>query len=425
MSVINSSDVYKIICKTLNTVNAKVMRHSQIVGYTLFKMLQYENEYSLEDIIDYTMVGILHDIGLYKTEIVGRLADYELNNVWEHSVYGHLFLRYLSPLKDKADIVLYHHLDFNKYGQIQSDHMKVCAHLAYADKLDTYHRLHKTGMPVPRIYFEEQKNIAFSARSQQIFELADEKYRINARIKDGSYLKELDGLLGLRKFKEAEIRDFLKMLVYTIDFQSEVTVLHTLATTTFATEIARLMHLSAADVEKLYYGALLHDIGKIMIPVSILESPNRLEETEMEVMRTHVQHTEAILKGIVNKEVLDIAIRHHEKLDGSGYPNGLSADQLTQPQRIVAVADILSALYQKRSYKDSYDLSAVARIIREEAMSGRLCPQTVAYTIKYINQIMMHFEAQRKETMGVYLQIKEQFDIIYARFKNFENTKEE
>ena len=54
MSVINSSDVYKIICKTLNTVNVKVMRHSQIVGYTLFKMLQYENEHSLEDIIDYS-----------------------------------------------------------------------------------------------------------------------------------------------------------------------------------------------------------------------------------------------------------------------------------------------------------------------------------------------------------------------------------
>lgn len=425
MSVINSSDVYKIICKTLNTVCAKVMRHSQIVGYTLFKMLQYENEYSLEDIIDYTMIGILHDIGLYKTEITGRLADYELNNVWDHSVYGYLFLRYLSPLQDKADVVLYHHLDFNRYSQIQSDHLKVCAHLAYADKLDTYHRLHKTGMPVPRIYFEEQKNIAFSARSQHVFELADEKYRINAKIKDGSYLKELDALLGLRKFKEAEIRDFLKMLIYTIDFQSEVTVLHTLATTTFATELAKLMHLSPSDAEDLYYGALLHDIGKIMIPVSILESPNRLGEAEMEVMRTHVLHTEAILKGVVNKTVLDIAIRHHEKLDGSGYPSGYSGDQLTKPQRIVAVADILSALYQKRSYKDSYELSTIAKIIKDEAMNGKLCPQVVATTIKNMNQIMIYFESQREETMGIYMKIKEQFDIIYARFKEFENNTEE
>lgn len=424
MSVITGGNVYRIICKTLNTVSAKVMRHSQIVGYTLFKMLQYESEYSLEDIIDYTMIGILHDIGLFKTEITGRLADYELNNVWDHSVYGYLFLRYLSPLQDKADAVLYHHLDYNRYGQIQSDHLKVCAHLAFADKHDTYHRLHKTGMTVPRIYFEEKKNIEFSARSQHVFELADEKYRINAKIKDGSYIKELDSLLGLRKFKEAEIRDFLKMLIYTIDFRSETTVLHTLATTTFATEIAQLMRVSASERQDLYYGALLHDIGKIMIPVPILESPNRLGESEMETMRSHVVHTENILKGAVDNNVLQIAVRHHEKLDGSGYPNGISGDQLTRPQRIVAVADILSALYQRRSYKDSYDLSTIAKIIHEEAVSGKLCPQVAAYTIKYMNQIMLDFEAQREETMGLYMKIKEQYDIIYDRFREFDTTTE-
>lgn len=429
MSVINSGDVYRIICKTLNTVSAKVMRHSQIVGYTLFKMLQYENEtkenqYSLDDIIDYTMLGILHDIGLYKSEVTGRLANYELKNVWDHSVYGYLFLRYLSPLKEKADVVLYHHLDYNKYSQIQSNHLNVCAHLAYADKLDTYHRLHITGMTVPRIYFEEEKNNAFSAHSQHIYELADEKYRISARIKDGSYLQELDSLLGLRKFKEAEIRDYLKMLIYTIDFRSEVTVLHTLGTTTFATEIAKLMRLSPAEAEDLYYGALLHDIGKIMIPVSILESPNRLDDTQMEIMRTHVHHTENILKGIVHRNVLQIAIRHHEKLDGSGYPNGISGDDITRPQRIVAVADILSALYQKRSYKDSYELVKIAKIIQEEAINGKLCPQVVAYTIKYMNNIMMNFESQREEAMGLYMQIKEQFDVIYDRFKQYETIPE-
>ncbi len=429
MAVINSGDVYRIICKTLNTVSAKVMRHSQIVGYTLFKMLQYENEctdtkYSLEDIIDYTMIGILHDIGLYKSEITGRLANYELNNVWDHSVYGYLFLRYLSPLHEKAEVVLYHHLDYNKYSQLQSDYLHVCAHLAYADKLDTYHRLHITGMTVPRIYFEEEKNNAFSAHSQHIYELADERYRISARVKDGSYLQELDSLLGLRKFKETEIRDYLKMLIYTIDFRSEVTVLHTLGTTAFAAALAKLMQLPPAEVEDIYYGALLHDIGKIMIPVSILESPNRLNETEMEVMRTHVTHTENILKGIVSRNVLQIAIRHHEKLDGSGYPNGLSGDDITKTQRIVAVADILSALYQRRSYKDSFDLSKIAKIIQEDAINGKLCPQVVAYTIKYMNQIMTNFEAQREETMGLYMQIKEQFDVIYDRFKQYETVNE-
>ena len=425
MAVINSSDVYRIICKTLNTVSAKVMRHSQIVGYTLFKMLQFEGSYSLEDIIDYTMVGILHDIGLFRTEVTGRLADYELNNVWEHSVYGYLFLRYLSPLQDKADVVLYHHLDYNKHNQIESPHMKICEHLAFADKHDTYTRLYKNGMQVPRIYFEEQRNVEFSSRSQNLFEEADEKYRINAKIKDGSYLKELDALLSLRKFSEEEIRGYLKLLIYTIDFRSEVTVLHTLGTTAFASELGRLMRLSASEAEDLYYGALLHDIGKIMIPLSILESPNRLDEAEMNIMRTHVTHTDNILRGIVDNNVLQIAIRHHEKLDGTGYPLGLSGDELTKPQRIIAVADILSALYQKRSYKDSYELSKIAKIIHDEAIKGKLCPTVVAYTIKNMNTIMMDFEEQREETMGLYMKIKEQFDIIYDRFKVFETNTEQ
>lgn len=420
MSIINSSDVYRIICQTLNTVSAKVMRHSQIVGYTLFKMLQYENAYPLEDIIDYTMVGILHDMGLYKNEITGRMADYELNNVWDHSVYGYLFLRHLSPLQDKAEIVLYHHLDYNKHNQIQSDHIRVCEHLAYADKLDTYNRLHKTGMPVPRIYFEEQRGIAFSPRSQKLFEQADEKYRINAHIKDGSYLKELDGLLGLRKFTEEEIRGFLQLLIYTIDFRSEFTVLHTFATTQFATALGKYMRLSPTEMDELYYGALLHDIGKIMIPVSILESPNRLSDPEMEVMRTHVLHTENILKPIVNDNVLKIAIRHHEKLDGSGYPAGISGDRLTKSQRIVTVADILSALYQKRSYKDGFSLTTIAKIIHDDAVNGKLCPQVVTFAIKHMNDIMIDFEKKREELLGLYTQIKEQFDVICAKFSEFE-----
>ena len=64
------------------------------------------------------------------------------------------------------------------------------------------------------------------------------------------------------------------------------------------------MRLSASEAEDLYYGALLHDIGKIMIPLSILESPNRLDEAEMNIMRTHVTHTDNILRGIVDNNVL-------------------------------------------------------------------------------------------------------------------------
>ena len=95
---------------------------------------------------------------------------------------------------------------------------------------------------------------------------------------------------------------------------------------------------------------MFHDLGKIGIPLEILENPGRLTLEDMAVMKTHVEKTAVILNGWVSEEIRDLALRHHEKLNGTGYPDGLSASQLTLPQRILAVADIFSALTGERSY---------------------------------------------------------------------------
>ena len=94
-------------------------------------------------------------------------------------------------------------------------------------------------------------------------------------------------------------------------------------------------------------------------------------------MKTHVEKTAAILNGWVSEEICDIALRHHEKLDGSGYPDGLTLQQLTLPQRILAVADIFSALTGERSYKQAYPLERSCRILAEMRDAGQLDPQVV------------------------------------------------
>lgn len=120
MSIISSKDVNEIIRKTLSIINPKIMNHGDVTGYILFKMLECEQRYTEQELVDYTMLGILHDIGLYKESNVKNVADFETKNLWPHSIYGFLFLKYLSPMGDKAEIVLYHHLDYNKHGMIQS-----------------------------------------------------------------------------------------------------------------------------------------------------------------------------------------------------------------------------------------------------------------------------------------------------------------
>lgn len=416
MSIISSENVHAIIRKTLGVINPNIMKHGEIVGYMLYKMMQCEQKYTEQELLDYTLLGIMHDIGLYREEKIKNVADFETEDVlWSHSIYGFLFLKYLSPIGDKAEIVLYHHLDYNRYGLIKSKYEHVIECLALADKMDNYMRRKETKMEAD--YFSKYRDIKFSGKALDLFFQAERKYGITTQLASGEYLDELNEILSKRIFSEKYKKGFLEMLVYIIDFKSEHTVVHTMSTVNFAEQLGRLMKLRPHQLRDLYYGALLHDLGKIAIPLNILESPGRLSDEEMRVMRAHVQITEMILSGLVSEEVLQIASRHHEKLDGSGYPRGLSEQDLTLPQQIVAVADILSALYGKRSYKDSFDSDSIKQILNEDANKHKINKATVNCLMQHYDAVIANYEMQKDQTVGLYLNIKQQYEKISKKFE--------
>jgi response regulator RpfG family c-di-GMP phosphodiesterase len=121
--------------------------------------------------------------------------------------------------------------------------------------------------------------------------------------------------------------------------------------------IAAAIGLERDEVETVELAAPLHDIGKIGIPDHILLKPERLDESEWLVMRRHPVIGHEILKGSASKYVRMgalIALGHHEKYDGSGYPNGLVGDHIPLCARIVAVADVYDALTSQRPYKKAW-----------------------------------------------------------------------
>ncbi|MBQ9765823.1 MAG: HD domain-containing protein [Lachnospiraceae bacterium] len=397
-------------------VNQDIMTHGEITGYILAKMLECENTYTKQEIADYAMIAVLHDLGLFNRKHEVSMFELENTDVWAHSIYGYLFLKHLSPLGDMAEIILYHHLDYELYGRIKSKYMKVISYLNLADKMDTF--MHARQWQMEREYFQKYRDIKFSGQALDWFYKTDAKYKILEKLSDGSYRMELMQILSERTFSNEYKKRYLELLIYTIDFRSEHTVDHTMATTTFAHEIGRCMRLSGYDQQNLYYGALLHDLGKLAIPVEILEAPRKLTDEEMRVMRMHVEITQDILEGIVSKEIYEIAIAHHEKIDGSGYPRGLKGDQLSITQRILAVADILSALYGKRSYKDSYDSEVIRKLIEKLEQEGKICPKVSGYVLRNWSEIIKNFDEEHKRRMATYLMIKEQYALIYEQFKN-------
>ena len=92
------------------------MNHGERVGYMLYQMLRDSERYSEKEALEIFNLGVFHDIGAYKTDEIDKMVKFEADNVWEHSIYGYLFLKYLSPLKERAEAipVSYTHLDVYK-----------------------------------------------------------------------------------------------------------------------------------------------------------------------------------------------------------------------------------------------------------------------------------------------------------------------
>ena len=121
--------------------------------------------------------------------------------------------------------------------------------------------------------------------------------------------------------------------------------------------LAKQMGYSESDVEKIRIASTMHDVGKLMIPSEILEKPGKLTDDEYKIIKTHTIEGGELLENVEGDDMKMsrvIAMQHHERYDGRGYPAKLSGDAISPEGRIVAVADVYDALTSKRSYKDAW-----------------------------------------------------------------------
>jgi len=130
--------------------------------------------------------------------------------------------------------------------------------------------------------------------------------------------------------------------------------------------IARDASIRARDTLRI--GALLHDVGKVGIADAILKKPGKLDDAEFAEMKRHTQIGADLFAGIrTDFDEAEVALCHHEKWNGTGYPRGLAGDAIPLFARIVAVADVFDALSSRRAYKDAWPRERIAALFRDEA----------------------------------------------------------
>ena len=142
--------------------------------------------------------------------------------------------------------------------------------------------------------------------------------------------------------------------------------------------IAERLGFSAANVTRIRRAALLHDIGKLGVPNSILDKAGALNEREWAVVREHPAHTLQILEAVpAFQDFAFDAACHHERLDGSGYHRGYTAERLSPAARALAVADVADALLAERPYRSRLDPEEALRILKADCARGALCRTSV------------------------------------------------
>ena len=179
---------------------------------------------------------------------------------------------------------------------------------------------------------------------------------------------QMENGTGYREGIYSEYASTIYALTAAIDTKDHYTFNHSKNVAEYATKLAKAYGLNQESVSIIHEAALLHDIGKIGIPESILNKPGKLEMEEYEVMKEHVENSIGIIRHLPSLDyVIPAVIGHHERWDGRGYPRRIAGEDIPLSARMLCIADSFDAMVSKRSYKDAYDTERALSIVRSEA----------------------------------------------------------
>jgi len=419
MKLLKSANIVNIIENTLNHMDNRLVDHGKRVARHVCKALKKKGGFTPTQIRDISILGLIHDIGAYKTEEIHNMVAFETGAVWEHSAYGYLFAKHFSPLKHLSPVLLFHHASLKELEYLHPDYRDIAQIIFVADRIDVL-SLHK---PESWDIFVEH----FNRYGGTLF---DEKIIDLFIGKDGcltpqdlafQHDPEFDEIMYNSEFSDKEIEDYLNMVVLSIEFRSPQTMNHTFVTIKISEILAKKLGFDAGQTAETRAGALLHDIGKVGMPLHILESTGKLSNEDFYVMKSHVNITKDIFMNYVSDNTLNIAVNHHEKLDGSGYTNRLRADSLTEPERLVAVMDIFSALCGKRTYKETFSKERVLSILTDLKDKGLNDPKIINLTIEHFDELYNAVTEVTDSLTDAYDDIWREYNLLLEITKDFKN----
>ena len=411
---ITSKNLFYLICDTLKLMDESLIKHGTRVSYIMSKMLECKGGYEKFEIADFMLLGVLHDIGAYKTDDVRKQLTYEAKNPMPHSIYGYLFLKYLSPLEEQSKMILYHHVDTDKLQDVDYQYKPETEILKVAEIMDIWNTAF--GEKFDYHMIERYIGTKFDKRACELLYQAVEQYDIFNKLTDGSYYNEFEESVEYVLLSDEEKEKYLRMLMYTTGLKKESMVADTIETIYVCKEIGRKMQLSEMDSAEIYYAALVHDIGMLVIPEDIIDAPRKLEDAEKNLVHTHVELMHKAIEGKFSQNIVDIAVAHHERFDGSGYPKGLKGSGMNTKQAILQTAETVVSMINDKPYRKAYNKEDIMEELNNGIVSGKYDGVVADTFLRYYDEIVEKAFQKAQVALTTHQRLLRNYEQVYKNF---------
>ena len=411
---ITSKNLFYLICDTLKLMDESLIKHGTRVSYIMSKMLECKGGYEKFEIADFMLLGVLHDIGAYKTDNVRKQLTYEAKNPMPHSIYGYLFLKYLSPLEEQSKMILYHHVDTDKLQDVDYQYKLETEILKVAEIMDIWNTAF--GEKFDYHMIERYIGTKFDNRACELLYQAVEQYDIFNKLTDGSYYNEFEESVEYVLLSDEEKEKYLRMLMYTTGLKKESMVADTIETIYVCKEIGRKMQLSEMDSAEIYYAALVHDIGMLVIPEDIIDAPRKLEDAEKNLIHTHVELMHKAIEGKFSQNIVDIAVAHHERFDGSGYPKGLKGSGMNTKQAILQTAETVVSMINDKPYRKAYNKEDIMEELNNGIVSGKYDGVVADTFLRYYDEIVEKAFQKAQVALITHQRLLRNYEQVYKNF---------
>lgn len=361
--------------KAIDSFNYLLKSHHRrvaVISYNIGRAMNLDEE----ELFELVIAASLHDIGALSIRERDMLIQEDVLNPEPHCVIGHCMLSSFKAFKSIAQIIKHHHIQYEDSLKIKNEKILFASHIIHlADRVDVMINQDEFILNQKESIYNRIKRKTGTVFHPDVFHAFEQASRADifwieiANMNMEQLFKKLNFKLNFMLTID-NVLNFALTISHIIDYRSKFTATHSYTVAHLASLLGSYFGYSEEKCKKLKIAGFLHDIGKIGIDPGLLEKNGPLTKEEYNLMKLHPYYTGQILNELSNsdwfKEIVTWAERHHEKADGSGYPYALKAEDLDDGGRILAFSDVITALMEKRPYRDSQSIEEAFKIIDEE-----------------------------------------------------------